>query len=62
MKVSDLKEKVLGQVEEENKHVVEIILAEKLREISAMKVCLVKAERKFEEFLNMEIEDAILLQ
>jgi hypothetical protein len=61
MKVRDLKDKVYEQVESENKAAIENLLAERIREISAIRVCLRKAEKSLEELMEMDVEDVILL-
>lgn len=59
MKMSELFEEVLHDIEKDDKEAAKAVIKERLIEIRNMKKILSKAESKLQDLLNKDIEDVI---
>ena len=62
MKIQELLNQATLELEEELKTKTKEMLKERLREIKALKICLNKAEKQLESFLEKDISDVELMQ
>lgn len=61
MKMQDLIDEAMSEIEAEKKEEAKAIIKERLKEIRGMKIVLSKAEKQLEDLLGKDIDDVVSL-